>query len=133
MMKRLLFSAVFAAFFLTLSRCALTEQSLRNTGISPLSQSELQALHARPRTFQGTSATGDRVTGIYTPEGVGKIQWSGGEAEGSWRIKDGKFCVTYAPLWGGAERCFTVYKTGDNEYKSFHPDGALNVTASYTN
>ena len=132
-MKRLLFSAVFAAFFLTLSSCALTEQSLRDKEISPLSQSELQALHARPRTIQGTSATGDRVTGTYTPEGVAKIQWSSGGAEGSWRIKDGKFCTTYSTLRGGEERCFTVYKTGDNEYKSFNPDGSLNATASYTN
>ena len=132
-MKRLLFSAVFAAFFLTLSSCALTEQSLRDKGISPLSQSELQALYARPRTIQGTSAAGDRVTGSYTPEGMAKLQWSNGGAEGSWRIKDGKFCTTYSTLRGGEERCFTVYKTGDNEYKSFNPDSSLNVTASYTN
>lgn len=132
-MKRFLFRAVFAALFITFASCAITEKSLRDKGLSPLSHSELQALHARTRTLKGTTANGDSATGTYTADGVAKINWGKGEAEGTWRIKDGKFCTTYATLRSGEERCFTVYKTGDNEYTSFNPDGSLNATASYTN
>ena len=131
-MKRLLFNAVFAAVFMTLVSCATTEKTLRDKGLAPLSHSELQALHARTRTLKGTNANGVRGAGTYTTDGVAKLDWGTGEATGTWRIKDGKFCTTYSTVQSGAERCFTVYKTAENEYTSFNPDGSLNATASYT-
>jgi hypothetical protein len=131
-MRRFLFSAGFVLFFITLSSCALTEKSLREKGISPLSQSELQALYSQPRTIQGMDTTGVRGTGTYTLDGEARLQWSGGLDEGRWRIKAGKFCTTFPTLYNGQEHCFTVYKTGDNEYKFFNPDGSFHSTFSFT-
>jgi hypothetical protein len=73
------------------------------------------------------------VTGTYTQDGVAKIDWGRGADEGSWRIIGGKFCTKYPKVRNGVETCFTVYKTGENEYKSILPDGSLNATGSFTN
>jgi hypothetical protein len=132
-MKSRFFGAVLAAAFMALGGCATTEQSLRERRLSPLTQSELEALYARTRTIRGTRADGLAVTGTYTQDGVAKLDWGRGADEGSWRITEGKFCTKYQVIRDGAERCFTIYKTGENEYKSFFPDGTFNGTASFTN
>jgi hypothetical protein len=132
-MKGMCFGAVCVATFVALVGCATTETSLRDRGLSPLRQSELEALYARTRTIRGTSADGLAVRGTYTQEGGATLDWGRGSDEGSWRISGGKFCTRYRVIRNGEERCFTVYKTGENEYQSFFPDGTFNGTASFTN
>jgi hypothetical protein len=130
-MQGLYFGAMWAAAFLTLSGCAPTEQALRARGLSPLTHSELEALYARTRTIHGSSPDGLGLLGTYTQEGVARLDWGRGAAVGSWRIAEGKFCTTYPGIRNGEERCATVYKTGENEYKAFLPDGTFNGTTSF--
>jgi hypothetical protein len=133
MMKGMVFGAILAVAFLTLVGCATTEQGLRARGLAPLTQSELEALYARTRIIRGSSPDGLGLTGTYTQEGGARLDWGRGAAEGSWRITGGKFCTKYTGIRDGEERCFTIYKTGENEYKTFFPDGTCNGTTSFIN
>jgi hypothetical protein len=132
-MKGMFFGAILAAVFLTLVGGATTEKSLRERGLSPLTQSELEALYARTRVIRGSSPDGLGLTGTYTKEGGARLDWGRGAAEGSWRIIEGKFCTKYKVIRDGEERCFTIYKTEENEYKAFLPDGTFNGMTSFIN
>ena len=66
------------------------------------------------------------------PEGTAKIDWGSGSAEGVWRIVDDKVCATYKDLFNGSEKCYVLYKTGENVYKVF-VNGLYNGSFSYTN
>jgi len=127
MMHGMFSGAVLAAMFIVLSGCAATEKSLRERGFSPLTQSELEALYSRARTVHGTvtmqGAKSVRVTWTYTPDGVVKIDWVEGAAEGSWWIAGGKFCRNFKVIDHGKEFCVTIYKTEKNEYNAFHSEG----------
>ena len=125
------FSLLFVS--LILSSCATTEKALQERGLAPLTHSELETLMSRTRTARWTSSKGAAGTGTYTQEGTAKLAWSGGGAEGSWRISGDKFCTKYPTIRGGNETCFTMYKTGEYEYQSFFPDGSFNAALVYTN
>lgn len=114
---------VLAAICIGLSGCAITEKSLRERGLSPLTHSELEALYSRTKTLHGTTAEGVRWTGTFAPDGVVKVDWGEGADEGAWRIVGGKFCTTYQVINDGQEFCITIYKTGKNEYKAFNAEG----------
>ena len=128
-MQGIVLGAVLAAIFMVLSGCTATEKALRERGFSPLTQSELEALYSRARTVHGTmdfaSAESERVTWTYTPDGVVKVDWIEGAAEGSWWIAGGKFCRKFKVIAHGKEFCVTIYKTGKNEYNAFHSEGAF--------
>lgn len=130
MMKGMFFGAVLAATFMALSGCATTEKSLQARGLSPLTQSELEALFSQTRTLRATNAEGLTGTWTFTPDGV--AQGGGGleSEEASWRITGGKFC-TKDTIGSGVEKCHGIYKTGENEYQAFHPDGSLAATLSF--
>jgi hypothetical protein len=131
MRKGMVVGALVAAAFLALIGCTTTEQSLRARGLSPLSQSELEALYARTRTIRGSSPDGLGLLGTFTQEGGARLDWGRGAAEGSWRITGDKFCTKYQGIRNGEERCVTIYKTGENAYKAFLPDGTFNGTTSF--
>lgn len=124
----------FATICIVLASCAPTEKSLRARGLSPLTQSELEALYSRTRTVRGTTAEGVTWTGTYTPDGVAKLDWRQGGDEGSWRITGGKFCAKFKVMYDGEERCFTIYNTGKNEFKGFNSKGSFvsTGTAAFT-
>jgi hypothetical protein len=89
-------------------------------------------------TFQSCSSFRSLLTlsspaslGTYTQEGGARLDWGRGAAEGSWRITAGKFCTKYKGIRDEKERCFTIYKTGENEYKAFLPDGTFHGTTSF--
>ena len=130
-MKGLGFGTIVAAAFLTLLGCATTEQALRARGLSPLSQGELEALYARTRTIRGSSPDCLGLLGTYTQEGGARLDWGRGAAAGSWRIAEDKFCTKYQGIRNGEERCLTIYKTGENAYKAFLPDGTFHGTTSF--
>jgi hypothetical protein len=129
-MQGMFSGAVLAAIYVILAGCAPTEKALRERGLSPLTQSELEALYSRTWTFRGTLPEGLKWTGTYTPDGVVKVDWRQGADEGSWRIIGGKFCMTFKVILNGEERCVTVYKTGGNEYTAFNPDGSFIFTGT---
>jgi hypothetical protein len=117
--------AMVAAICIGLSGCAITEKSLQKQGLSPLTQSELEVLYSRTRTAHGTTAEGVRWTATYTPDGVVKVDWRQGAAEGSWRIIGGQFCATFQVINDGKEFCVTIYKTGKSEFKAFDSGGGI--------
>ena len=132
-MQGLFSGAVLAAICMVLSGCPPTEKALRERGLSPLTQSELEAVFSRTKTIRGTTAEGVTWTGPYTPDGVVKVDWRQGSDEGSWRITGGKFCAKYKVMYDGEERCHTIYKTGKNEFKGFNAKGGVSAgTASFT-
>jgi len=133
MRKTLLSSALMAIALLLVSGCATTEKSLQERGLTPLTHSELETLMSRTRTARWTTSKGVTGTGSYTQDGTAKLAWSGGGAEGSWRISGDRFCTKYPTIRGGNETCFSLYKMHENEYQSFFPDGSLNATLVYTN
>jgi hypothetical protein len=133
MRKGMVVGAMVAAVSLTLGGCTTTEHSLRTRtrGLAPLAHSELEALYARTRTIRGRSPDGLGLLGTFTPEGGARLDWGRGAAEGSWRMSGGKFCTKYQGIRNGEERCVTIYKTGENAYKVFLPDGTFHGTTSF--
>jgi len=126
-MPGMFLGTVLAAICIGLFGCAPTEKALQARGLSPLTQSELEALYSRARTLHGTvtmqGAKSVRVIWTYTPDGVVKIDWIQGAAEGSWWIAGGKFCRKFTMIDHGQEFCVTIYKTEKNEYQAFHSEG----------
>ena len=133
-MKGMLLGTVLAAFLLAISGCATTtEKALQERGLSPLTQAELEALHSRTRTIRGITHSGITVTGTLTSDGVAKLDCPRVSHEGTWRIKEGKFCTQYPTVRNGVERCANHYKIEDNKYQKFNSNGSFNSTFSYTN
>jgi hypothetical protein len=108
--------------------CAVTQKSLEEKGLRPLTQKELEDRYSRPVKVRFVNARNQSGTGDYNPDGSVRLSWQGGGANGRWRIKDGKFCTTYAEIRNGVETCFTSYRTGPKEYVSFGPDGYAGTT-----
>src|SRR5262245_12765816 len=122
---RNVFHSALAVFLVgTLAGCAVTEKSLRDKGMTPLSQKQLEERYSRPVKIAFHSAGGVRGTGTYTPDGTARLDSSNFSDTGVWRIKDGKFCGKYTRIRNGQENCFTFYKTGAKEYMSFDADGS---------
>ena len=131
-MRGVFISAVLFAFLVSVSGCATTaEQSLREKGLSPLTQTELEALYSGTPTVHGKTPNGGSGTATYTSDGVARFDFGKGVNTGSWRIEGGKFCVQYPNLRNGEDRCYTVYKIGDDQYQNFNPDGSLLSTFSF--
>ena len=114
----------------TVYGCATTEQSLRAKGLAPQTQKELEERFSKPTKLSVVSDVGQRSTVTYTPDGTGRVEWPGGGDTGRWRVKDGKFCVTWTKLRDGKETCLISYKTGPKNYTSFYENGTLNATST---
>jgi hypothetical protein len=48
--------------------------------------------------------------------------------EGRWRLWEQGYCTTWRRMRGGAERCFTLEKTGDGQYRIYKPNGEISMT-----
>jgi len=116
-----------------LGGCATTEKSLTEKGMKPLSEAELKAMYSRTRTAKWTNAQNTSGTVEYGADGTSSVTWGAGSAQGKYRIVGNTFCTQYEGVRGGAENCVRIYKTGDNEYKSYHANGDYNAVVSYTN
>ena len=133
-MKPIFLIVVFAASILALAGCVATEKSLQARGVSPLTQSELKTLWSRTRTVHVWSYDYKVwADGIYTADGVAKVNWGRGEDEGVWQIKADTFCTQYPQVREGQEKCFTMYQIGENQYELYGPDRSLDVAMSFTN
>ena len=117
-MKALSFGLVVGVLIL-LGGCASQEQVLRSEGLKPLSENELKILHTKTRTTQWSNARGNTGAAVLEVNGSAKTVWESGESEGSWEIKNGKFCFTYQSLWNGKERCYDTYRVSESEYQYF--------------
>jgi hypothetical protein len=48
--------------------------------------------------------------------------------EGRWRLWDNGYCTSWRRMRGGAERCFTLDKTADGQYRIYKPNGDISMT-----
>jgi hypothetical protein len=48
--------------------------------------------------------------------------------EGRWRLWEQGYCTTWRRMRGGAERCFTLEKTADGQYRIYKPNGEISMT-----
>jgi hypothetical protein len=48
--------------------------------------------------------------------------------EGRWRLWAQGYCTTWRRMRGGAERCFTLEKTADGQYRIYKPNGEISMT-----
>ena len=129
-MRRVFLGALAVMLFASFSGCAVTEKSLRDKGMSPQTQKELEERFSRPVKSSFQNVSGIRGTVTYTPDGTVRVDSPNIIDTGTWRIKDGKFCTKYTKIRNGEETCFTTYKTGPKEYTSFFADGSYNATVT---
>lgn len=128
-----LLSVTSLVFGIAIAGCATTEKSLMEQGLKPLGDGEVKAMHSRTRTARWTNAQSTSGTVEYRADGTTSVNWGTGSAEGRYRIVANTFCTQYEGVRGGAENCVRIYKTGDNEYKSYRTNGDYNAVVSYTN
>ena len=132
-MRRVFVGALAVMLFATFSGCAVTEKSLRDKGMSPMTQKQLEDRYSRPVKMSVQTFTGVRGTAAFAPDGTVRLDLPNlpnGSDTGTWRIKDGKLCTKYTNLRKGEEACFSSYKTGPKDYTSFDADGSLNATST---
>jgi hypothetical protein len=110
--------------------CLATEQSLRQKGLVPQTQQELEARFSKPVKARFDTGTGGRGTVSYTPDGTARVEYQGGVDTGRWQIRDGKICLTWTKIRDGKEACFSSFKTGPKDYAAFNADGSLNSTST---
>ena len=133
MKTRSLLAATTLVAGLGLAGCATTEKSLTEKGMKPLSEAELKALYSGTRKVKWTNAQNRSGTGEFRADGAASVDWGTGSAQGKYRIVDNTLCSQFEGVRGGAENCFRIYKTGDNEYKQYFTNGEYNAVVSFTN
>ncbi len=114
---------VLALTGLGLAGCETAEQKLIAAGKTPMSGPEIQRLWTSGAKVRGTHETWTEFTIRHFSDGRATLSWSSGSnsgsSEGTWRVKGDKSCKKWDEVWDGAERCWTIYKIGDNTYQSF--------------
>ena len=133
MKTRSLLAAMTLLVGLGLAGCATTENSLTEKGMKPLSEAELKTLYSGTRKFKWTNAQNRSGTGELRADGAASVEWGTGSAQGKYRIVGNTLCTQYDGVRGGAETCFRMYKTGDNEYRQYFTNGEYNAVVSFTN
>ncbi len=122
MTKPTTIALVLALTGLGLAGCETAEQKLIAAGKTPMSGPEIQRLLASATT-RGTHETWTDFTIQHLPGGRITINWNAdansGSDTGIWRVKGDKSCKKWDTIWNGVERCWTIYKVGDNTYQSF--------------
>lgn len=100
-----------------------------------MTEEELSALTANGITLklggEGMGYQGElALAADGTAKGGAKMD-NGNELSiaGTWAIKDGKFCRTWADLDGGKEVCETWIKTSDNSVEVYNGDQMLGVNS----
>ena len=125
-------TAILIAFsFLLLSGCVQTQQQkLIDSGAKQLNDMELKEL-VTGSAAEWTNSKGSGKN-IYRSDGTATAQWKGGGSEGTLVIKNDSLCTTWEKVRNGKEMCFTIYKTGDDEYTGFRPDGSIAGTNKFS-
>lgn len=102
---------------------------------TPMTGEELAALTANGATITlGGDGMGYKGELVLTPDGKGEggATMDSGDVisiAGTWAIKDGKFCRTWADLDGGNEVCETWVKTSDTSAEVYNGDQMLGVNS----
>src|SRR5215470_7053182 len=91
--------------------CAAGGTTPPEPSVVHLTHDELKALLAATRTVR-IATQGAKVIGIYSPDGVARVDWGSGGATGTWRLQGNKFCSKYPGVRRGYETCYLLEKTG---------------------
>ena len=129
----LLPAAMLIAFsILLLSGCVQTsQQKLIDSGAKQLNDMELKELYT-DSVAMWTNPKGVSGKNTYRSDGTATAEWKGNKEEGIWVIKNDSVCTSWTKVRNGKEMCFTIFKTGDNEYTGFRPDGSGAGTNSFS-
>src|SRR5262245_55001930 len=92
-----------------------------------LSHEQLTALLAEAKTVRITIGR-STFNGVYTKDGTARLDWGTGNAKGTWRIYDNRFCTRYPGIRQGFETCFFFRQTGANTYDTINTDGSAGST-----
>jgi hypothetical protein len=114
----------FVAGLLSMAGCAaMTEKTMREKGLAPMTQSELEAFYSRNRAFNFANYAGWKGNGTSHVGGTIAVNPQGADRfEGKWRIAGGKYCTRFANET--KEDCLTVYQVSAKEQQVFFPDGS---------
>jgi len=108
---------------LALAGCTLDRQVQAPAG-DYISHEQLSALLAKTRTAKITAGKLN-ATGNYSLDGTVYLDWGTGNAKGTWKIYDNRFCTRYPGIRQGFETCYFFRQTGDNTYTLFTTDGKV--------
>ncbi len=95
-----------------------------------LDKAALLALYATPHREDGTVLAGAHAGAHWTkwtkPDGSAELSAAHGlfADSGRFAIRDNRVCWRWSQIDSGRETCMRVMKVGDNEYKTFAPDGS---------
>jgi len=119
---------VFATAGLVLAACQSTggqpAASAPSSG-EPIPPSRIQAEWVG-KTVEARAADGKSYLMSLKPDGTAALGGAGNDV-GNWRLTDTGYCAKWTKIRGGAERCFTVRRTG-GETVILNPDGSVNTT-----
>ena len=128
MTKPTMIALVLALTGLGLAGCETAEQKFIAAGKTPISGPEIKRLWASGATIRGVHEAWTEFTIRHFPDGRAKIDYttlnSTGSDKGIWRVKGGKSCKKWDNILDGVERCWTIYKIGENKYQSFREGSA---------
>ncbi len=122
MTKPTTIALVLALTGLGLAGIETADQKLFAAEKTPMSGAEIQRLWASGVTLRGTYGEWMEFTVQYFPDGRATIDYvssnSAGTDEGTWWVEGDKSCKKWENILDGEERCTTIYKLGDNKYRS---------------
>jgi hypothetical protein len=79
-----------------------------------------------------------KVWRVELPDGQPATEWfnsngsvvirGGLNDAGHWRLWEKGYCTAWRRMRQGAERCFTLDRTADGQYRIYKPDGTISMT-----
>ncbi len=125
--------AVAALFFvaLILGGCVSAKQKLMDQGNKPLTNIEFKELFAVKQVANGIPSEGNPFVMTTLPDGtISAVGSTGKTYTGTYSLEGDKFCSKMDHR-GGAIKCSTWFKVGDNIYKTFRDDGSSDATLTF--
>ncbi len=131
MTKPTTIALVLALTGLGLAGIETADQKLFAAEKTPMSGAEIQRLWASGVTLRGELETGMEFTVQYFPDGTATIDYfsfnSDGTDKGTWWVEGDKSCKKWENIGSGEKRCTTIYKIGDNKYRSVPERGSTST------
>jgi hypothetical protein len=79
------------------------------------------------KTWTVTLPDDQPATEHFNADGTADIR-GGLNDNGHWRLREKGYCTFWARMRMGAERCFTLERTANGQYRIYKPDGAISMT-----
>ena len=121
-MRNLAFVILALGIILVLPGIVLSAKELPESEGTLLSQSELAMLFTKKFAMNYSTVTGGSGTLTYFPNGAVEIVWKGRDTKvndtGTYRILNGLLCNSWKNIRDGKERCYKLYRTIGNRYRT---------------